>query len=156
MSNHIAHLSESEKELVRLSPLYVSALIAGADGDFSSDEKQRVFELVHIKTYSEKFGLKDLYTDLDANVEQDLRTLIAQLPEAQVERNDYLVEKITALNPILEKVEYSYSHSLYRSLREFAHYIANVDGGFWGMGSVSKAEEEFLTLDMLNEPQKPE
>jgi len=97
-----------------------------------------------------------LYTNLDANVEEDLRIIIASLPEAQEERNEYLVKKISALNPILEKVAYSYSHSLYRSLKEFAHYIANVDGGFWGMGSVKQSEEAFLTLDMLNEPQKPE
>ena len=154
MSNHIDHLSPLEKELVRLSPLYVSALIAGADGDFSSDEKQRTFELVHIKTYSEKFGLKDLYTSLEASVEEDLRKLIAQLPEA--DRNSFLVAKIADLNPVLKKIEFAYSHRLYKSLKEFAHYIANADGGFWSMGSVNKAEEELLPLNMLNEPQKAE
>lgn len=156
MSNHIDHLSPSEKELVRLSPLYVSALIAGADGDFSSDEKQRTFELVHIKTFSEKFGLKDLYSSLDAHVEEDLRKLIAQLPKVQADRNNFLVAKIEALNSVLKNIEFAYSHRLYKSLKEFAHYIANADGGFWSMGSVSKAEEEFLPLDMLSEPQKAE
>jgi hypothetical protein len=154
MSIHIAHLSDEEKELVKFSPLYVSALIAGADGDFSTDEKKRTFELVHVKTYSAKFGLKSIYQDLDETVEEDLRKLIAILPQDQEERNAWLVNKIAGLNPIFDKVSYTFAHNLYRSLREFAHYVANVDGGFWGIGSVKAVEEVYIKLDMLVEPTK--
>ena len=100
--------------------------------------------------------MKDLYTSLEASVEEDLRKLIAQLPEAQADRNSFLVAKIADLNPVLKKIEFAYSHRLYKSLKEFSHYIANADGGFWSMGSVNKSEEEFLPLNMLNEPQKAE
>ncbi len=154
MLKHTENLNEQEREIVVNSPLYVSALIAGADGDFSSDELKRTYELVHIKTFSEKFGLKDLYASLEPEMEDKMREMIANLPQEQAERNAFLTGKLQQLNTILAKMEYSFAHSLWRSLREFAHYIANADGGFWSMGSVSSEEQVFVKLEMLAEPQK--
>ena len=45
MLEHIQNLSEEEKNIIIHSPLYVSVLIAGADGDVTSGEKKRILEL---------------------------------------------------------------------------------------------------------------
>jgi tellurite resistance protein len=51
MLDHIHHLSEEEKNLVLQAPVYVSLLIAGADGHVQLEEQQRILELVHTKTF---------------------------------------------------------------------------------------------------------
>ena len=154
MDKHINHLSAKEQHLMIHAPLYVSVLIAEADGDIKNKEKARIVELVHIKSFSEHHGLNELYKELDHDVAEELRTLIASLPDDRYEREVALVDLISGLNHILPKCKYSFASHYYKSLREFAHYIATFEGGFWGIGAITKAEAKFVKLPMINEPQE--
>ena len=98
MLDYIKLLSEEEKQIVLLSPVYVSLLIAGADGHFDSDEKKRILELIHIKTFSERYELTMLYTELETEANLQLRNMIASLPEDTQERNQLLSDLIARLN----------------------------------------------------------
>ncbi len=152
MLDYIKLLSEEEKQIVLLSPVYVSLLIAGADGHFDSDEKKRILELIHIKTFSERYELTMLYTELETEANLQLRNMIASLPEDTQERNQLLSDLIARLNTILPKMEPIFAIQLYDSLRQFAHYIANADGGWWGISAIGAAEREFVKLPMLDKP----
>lgn len=152
MLEHINSLSAEEKNLIIHAPVYVSLLIAGADGDISSEEKNRMLELIHTKTFSERFELRELYKSLDADAANDMRKIIAALPEVTAERNEYLSDMIARLNKIFGKVEHNFAVQLYNSLREFAAYIANADGGWWGVGATSDVERAFVKLPMLTDP----
>lgn len=136
--------------------MYVSLLIAGADGDINDKEKHRILELIHTKTFSEKYELKELYQTLDHDAAHELRQMIASLPESKNERNQILIDKLSQLNKIMPKLEHRFQIHLYKSLRQFAHYIAHSDGGFWRVGAVKHAENEFLKLPMIQNPEDSE
>jgi len=154
MLEHITNLTEKEKNLILHAPMYVSILIAGADGEINDTEKHRILELIHTKTFSEKYELKELYKTLDIDAAHELRQLIAALPDETVERNNYLSDLLAGLNNILPKLEHRFQVQFYKSLRQFAHYIATADGGFWGLGNVKHSEAEFLKLPMIQNPEE--
>lgn len=154
MHKHINHLSEEERHLMIHAPLYVSVLIAEADGDIKNKEKARIVELVHIKSFSEHHGINELYKELDHDAAEELRTLVASLPDDKAEREATLVDMLSGLNKILPKCNYSFASHYYKSLREFAHYVATIEGGFWGIGAITKEEAKYVKLPMINEPQE--
>ena len=154
MLEHIHNLSEEEKNIIIHSPMYVSVLIAGADGEVNDTEKKRILELIHTKTFSEKYDLRELYRTLDHDAAHELRELIASLPEEKTARNQYLIELLSRLNHIMPKLEHRFQVHLYKSLRQFAHYIAHAEGGFWRVGAVKHAEQEFMKLPMINNPEE--
>ncbi len=152
MLDHIHHLTQEEKDLVLQAPVYVSLLIAGADGNFQQEEQKRILELVHTKTFSEQYELRELYASLNHNLAEHLRHMMASLPEDTEERQAMLSGLLGRLNDIFPRLEQFFARQLYKSLREFAHYIAHADGGFWGISAVSDAERQWVKLPMLNEP----
>lgn len=152
MHNHTEHLTQEERNLLVKAPLYVSVLIAGADGDVKNEEKARVVELVHIKSFSEHHGINELYKELDHDVAEELRNLIASLPDETVDRSNMLSDILAGLNNVLPKCSYAFSSHFYKSLREFAHYVATADGGFWGVGAITAAEAEWVKLPMIDQP----
>jgi hypothetical protein len=154
MLDHIHHLSEEEKNLVLQAPVYVSLLIAGADGHVQLEEQQRILELVHTKTFSEQYELRALYAELDHDLAAHLRQMLVSLPENTEERQDMLSGLLQRLNLIFPQLEKHFARQLFKSLREFAHYIAHADGGFWGISAVSDAERQWIKLPMLEEPFK--
>jgi hypothetical protein len=156
MLEHINNLSEEEKNIIIHSPMYVSVLIAGADGEVNDIERKRIIELIHTKTFSEKYELRELYQTLDHDAAHELRELIAELPHDKVERNQILIEKLARLNKIFPKLEHRFQIHLYKSLRQFAHYIANAEGGFWRVGAVKHAENEYIKLPMIDNPEEAE
>lgn len=153
MLDSINHLTAEEQQIVTLSPIYVSLLIAGADGHFDTDEKKRIVELVHTKTFSERAEMQTLFKHINDDVEGQVRMLISSLPEHTAERNQLLSDLIARLNDILPKLDPNFAVQLYNSLRQFAHYIAIADGGWWVISAVSDSEKPFVKLPMLNVPQ---
>lgn len=156
MLEHITNLSQEEKNLILHAPMYVSVLIAGADGEINETEKHRILELIHTKTFSEKYELRELYQTLDSGAQLELRELIAALPEDRDERNQYLSDMLARLNTVLPKLEHRFQLHFYKSLRQFAHYIATADGGFWGVGTVKYSEAEYVKLPMIHNPGEQE
>lgn len=154
MKKHIEHLTAEEQDLLVHAPMYVSVLIAAADGDVKDVEKARILELVHIKSFSEHHGLQEIYQSLDVDTADALRKLIVSLPDETTERNNMLVDLLTGLNKIYPKLDYGFAAHYHKSLREFAHYVATADGGFWGVGSITAAEKEFVKLPFLQEPEE--
>lgn len=158
MLNNLTQLSKEERDLLIVAPSLVAALIGGADGEFSDDEIERAAELIHIKTFSEKHEhVREIYELLaHENTEADLINLMLSLPKSTQERNNYLSNRLAQLNDILPKLRYSFSLRFYKSLRQIAHLVATVDGGFWGVGAIHHEEEKFIKLPMINEPVKQE
>lgn len=155
MLKNLVQLKEDEKQLMIDAPLYVSILLAGADGDVNNYEKKRTLELVHVKTYSETLALRDLYHEVEVDAKHRLNELLATMPETANERNEHISAILEKINLILPKLEFHFAHRFYKSLRDFAHYVAETDGGFWSVGSVGEAEKKWVKLPMIMEPIAP-
>lgn len=156
MLEHIHNLNTEDKNLILHSPMLVSILIAGEDGEIHEDEKHRILELIHTKTFSEKYELKELYKDLDHDAANELRTMIAELPQDRDQRRELIVSKLSRLNHILPKLEHRFQVHLYKSLLQFAHFIAHAEGGFWGVGSLTHGQKELIHLPMIHDPSQQE
>lgn len=154
MLEHIHNLKPEEKDLIIHSPLYVSVLIAGADGEIHDAEKQRTLQLIHTKTFSEKYDLKELYKTLDHDADTELRRLIAELPADRDARIQAVTAQLEKLNHIMPKLEHRFQIHLYKSLRQFAHYISHAEGGFWGIGTKTHLEADLVKLPMINNPEE--
>lgn len=152
MLEHIQNLSEKEKDLIIHSPMYVSLLIAGADGEIHDAEKHRMLQLIHTKTFSEKYDLRELYKTLDHDAEHELRKIVATLPSDKKERTEMLTGILSGLNSILPKLEHQFQVHLYKSLKQFAHYISHAEGGFWKVGAVNHLQQELMKLPMIKDP----
>jgi hypothetical protein len=91
---------------------------------------------------------------LDHDAESELRKLIAELPSDKDERIQALTEKLEQLNHILPKLEHRFQVHLYKSLRQFAHFISHAEGGFWGIGAKTHLEKDLVKLPMINNPEQ--
>ena len=156
MLEHIQNLTTEEKNIILHSPMYVSILIAGADGEIHDAEKKRILELIHTKVFSEKYELRELYKTLDEQAADELRHVIAELPEDTEQRTEKLTNLLSRLNKIFPKLEHRFQVQLYKSLKQFAHYIAHAEGGFWGVGAIGHNQKELVKLSMINDPENQE
>ncbi len=152
MLYQLEKLNKEEKELILNAPAYITILIAGADDDISDTEIKRSLELVHIKTYSESIDVRDLYEKIDANFESRLNDLIHALPTTLAERETAVIEALTKLNAIFNKMDARVSHRYYLSLLDFSAFIARAAGGIFGIERVSFREEKFVKLPMIKDP----
>ncbi len=148
MHSKIEHLSNAEKKLVLNAPILVTALIAGADGDFHPDEIKQAVKIIHIKTFSETRDVSGVYKSLDGHSEELIDELISHLPKSATERNKMLVEQLQGLNEIFPKLDENFARDLHHSLRELAYYVSNASD--LGIAYHSDQEKEYVKLDFLN------
>ncbi|MHB1276891.1 MAG: hypothetical protein ACYC1Q_00675 [Bacteroidia bacterium] len=152
MLYQLEKLKVAEKELVLNAPAYITILIAGADDTITETEIRRSLQLVHVKTYSESIDIQDLYQKIDADFETRLNTLIDSLPATLDKREEAVIHELGKLNTILPKMDAQISLKYYRSLLNFARYIAQSSGGIIGFERISYREEKFVRLPMIKEP----
>lgn len=152
MLYQLENLNVTEKELVLNAPAYITILIAGADDNITQAEIKRALQLVHIKTYSESIDIQDLYQKIDKDFENRLTALIESLPGSLPLREEIITRELNKLNSILPTLEVHISGKYYKSLRNFATYIAQAAGGIAGFESLSYREEKFVKLPMIHDP----
>lgn len=152
MHSKIEHLSTAEKQLIHDAPLLVTALIAGADGDFHDAEIKKAVKIIHIKTYSEGKDVRGVYKDIDAHSEEMIDDLIHSLPSVPYERTQFLKEKLSGLNQIFPKIDGVFASELHKSLKELAFYVSRAHDGDIGIGYHNEQEKHLVQLDFIIEP----
>ncbi|MEZ4804057.1 MAG: hypothetical protein R2852_00830 [Bacteroidia bacterium] len=151
MLSKIENLTSDEQQLVLNAPVLVSALVAGADGEFYLAEIKEAVKIIHIKTYSETRDVSGVYKAIDGHTEEAIDMLIDNLPESTDERNEFLTNYLSGLNDIFPKLDPAFALDLYTSLRELAFYVSNA--GDLGIGMRTEQEKEMSKLEFLNAPQ---
>jgi len=150
MLSKIEHLSNSEKNLILEAPVLVSALVAGADGEFHPEEIAKAVKIIHVKTYSETRDVSGVYKEVDAHTEDSIDALIDALPENTLLRNEMLINRLKGLNSIFPKLDPDFASELHKSLRELAYYVSNA--GDLGVGMRTDQEKEMAKLSFLDAP----
>ncbi|MGB0851110.1 MAG: hypothetical protein ACPGTP_07675 [Bacteroidia bacterium] len=152
MLYQLQKLSEEEQTLVRRSPIWVTLLIACADFDIEEEEIDRAKEIIHIKSFAVNNDVRNLYKDLDNQVDEEIDYALKSLSADGKERLQFLEDHIAKLNPILAKLDKTYAIQLHKSLTTLAAQVARADGGFFGINRVSAEEEQYVNLPMLTKP----
>lgn len=143
------NITPSEFDSLKNALLQITVLIAGADGRIDASETDWAEKLTEIRGYAHKEDLREFYDEVHIDFQARLQQLIAELPADVETRNTQISVTLSALNPILAKLDNKIGFELYTSLVSFAKHIAQSSGGIMRFMSISKAEEEWISLPML-------
>lgn len=149
MTNDLMKLSAEEREQLYDAIPMITVLIAGADGEITEKETEWAKKITHIRGFNNPEKIQGYYEEVEARFESRVDELVEKLPLDVEKRNAELTEKLSAMNPILNKLGYSYHKKLYNSFLSFAKHVARADGGFMGVFAIDKNEAELIDLSML-------
>ena len=147
MMNH--KLTPEEGELLRKAIAQITILIAGADGEIEKQELSWAKKISQIREYNHPVALNDYYKSVGTDYDELVASMISDLPNETEARTAALTESLSALNPILAKLDNGDAHFYYKSFRSFAEYVAKATGGILGFFSVSSEEKSLMTLPMI-------
>lgn len=149
-------LSQSEQEHLLRLPIYVTALVAGADDKIDRSEVKEAIFLAHVRVKKARPGMADFYKLVDKSFEEDLKEYIKHLP-SKAEKNQPLLEgELTKANAMLRKVaakDRTFAIHFYNSMKDLARHIAEASGGLGGLLSISPEEAESIKLKALEDPE---
>lgn len=147
------NITAQEKEVMYNMPIYVTILIAGADGHVDSAEIRKAVQLSELKSTLARPELVEYYTWASINFEDRLSQMLLSVPEDVNERTDLLVNELAKLNSILDRMDLRFSIELYNSARDFAKKIAKASGGVLGYMSIGFEESQLIGLEMIQDPE---
>ncbi|NND09274.1 MAG: hypothetical protein HKN87_23120 [Saprospiraceae bacterium] len=129
----------------------ITVLIAGADGEIDTKEKDWAKKITDIRSYTLPDGLKKFYEDVGISFQDRLDHYI-ELYKGDIEgRNKAISDRLAELNDILPKIRNrELAIALYESLLSFAKHVARASGGFLKWGGISSKEEKLMNLDMID------
>ena len=152
MIKELERLKDSEVELMLKAPVVLCILIAGADGTIDRKEIKEAINVTVKK--KDKTILDNYFREVSQDFEDKLKVLLQSYPYPSSQRNPILIQELSQLNPILKKLDQSFSKPFYDMLKELAEKIAGSSGGLWGMMSVDSEEAKYMRLPMLDDPSK--
>lgn len=145
---YFAELSADQSEHLLKVPAMVTILIAGADSDIDTKEKNWAKRLVQYRTFTSDVKLHEYYEAVQQRFEADLDTLEAAWnPETG---SQDLSADLAAVNDILPKLEKDVAGLLVESWKSLAKKVAEASGGILGFGSVEEAERALIGLPMID------
>ena len=148
------NLTQEEQDFMCSLPIYVSVLIAGADGNIDKHEIKKAISLTSIKTQKARKELIDYFKRVNTDFEDKLKMTIANLPKDTKEREKILIEEIGKANDVFPKLDKNFTQKLYLSLKDIAKSIAEASGGVFGYMSVGYEESKLIDLKMIKDPSK--
>ena len=145
-------LREDEIEMLLNAPIYVSILIAGADGKIDKLERKQAIEIARNKQSRAREQLAEFYKLVGERFENQFNHLIDALPSGTEKRVQAISIELRKLNFILPKVDKNFAIKLHASLKDLAKKIAEASGGVLGYLSVSYEEAKLMELRMIKNP----
>ncbi len=150
MIEHFENITPEEFKTLTDTIARITILVGGADGTLDKEEKEDAEKLTKIRSYANAESLHGFYKEVGNNFTETLDTEFDSLPGIVEDRANILVERIKLVNDILPKLDQPIGHELYKSYVSFAEHVAKCSGGFLDFLSVSKAEDKWMHLDMIN------
>lgn len=143
------HLSTGEQQqLLDAIPL-ITILIAGADDNFDTKEREWALKLADIRSYSQAEALRPYYEKVEQQLNARLDFYLNQLSDDTDTRTKEVSAHLSKVNDILPKLDPRYAAALYQNWLSFAGHIARASGGILGWMSVGPKEKELLDLSMI-------
>ena len=134
--------------LVDALPL-ITLLISAADGFVDEDEVEDAKHVAEVRTFRHNDILNQFYVDAGKYYIERLDAYYRDMNRTDLDRVAFISEELSKLNPVLAKLNPSFSHLLYRDLLSFAKHVARSSGGVLSMGSISPEEEALMSLPMI-------
>jgi len=133
------------------APLLVCILIAGADGDIDQAEVKKAIETARKKAAATT-SLMEYYRHVVEDFEDKLKVVLQDFPVETTQRSPLVVEELTRLNPVLNKLGKKFAADFYQSILEMAKKTAESSGGVLGIKAVGAQEARYVSLPMIKNP----
>lgn len=143
------NLEQHEREALLAAPVWISVLIAAADGDFDREEQRWTERMVRVKSFTKPRALNAYYKAVSEGFLKKVEAALAELPAEPSRRAEILNERLAELNDTLAKLPRAIGAGLYKSWLTLADEAARASGGFLRIGAVSAAEARWIHLPML-------
>ena len=131
MAKEIDKLDPIDRGIILRAPAVVALLAAVSDdGIVSEGEKTDAIRLAHLRTYTSKPILHNYYKEVDKCFKDDFDNILAQLPEDWKEKERFLENRLTNLDPVLQKLDSVYAEELITSLKSFAKHVFKSNSNF--------------------------
>ena len=153
MTKPLETLEVTAQEALLKTPALITILIAGSDGTIDEEELAAGTNLTRWKTINARPDLLAYYQLVDARFENDVKELMAELPEDKIDRCQELVKRISTNDEHLHRLPSVFAQQLYSSWKELAKRIAEASGGVLGYLSIGYDESKLVNLQMLTPPQ---
>ena len=150
MSEKFSNLSEQEFNTLKNAIPAITIFIAGADGEIHKEETDWAKKVTEIRSYKMHADLKPFYQEVGKTFQNDLDTLIDELPGDAHAREQILSKRLSAVNSVLSKLDEETATRLYQSYKSFAKHVAKASGGFLGFFSVDTREKDLIELPMIH------
>jgi hypothetical protein len=151
MIQHFKKLNVTEVELMFKTPLMVSILIAGADGNIDKKEISEAVIFVEKQTTT-KSELTEYFREVAQDFEDKMKVLLQDYPRDVDQRNSLIIEDLSKLNSILPKLNPDFSVQFYTILKRIAYQVAASSGGILGMNAIDEEEAKYIELYMIENP----
>lgn len=149
---NINRLEEREKDHLSVLPIYITVLIASADGEIDQAEIRKAVDLSNSGLQDLGPELKEYYSSVFQDYEDKLKITIANLPTKKEERHKYLLRQLIKANDIFQKLDKPWAIKLYESFKDLAKKIAEASGGILGYGKIGFEESKLIDLHMIQNP----
>lgn len=149
MDKQFIRVTSEEYQSLKKAIVWITILVAGADGNIDKDETSWAKRLTKIRSFANDETLHSFYEEVGETFASDLDENIAELPNDIASRNQILSERLSALNLPLSKLPNPIAFKLYESYTSFAMHIAKSSGGILRFFSVSGSEKQVVGLTML-------
>lgn len=149
MNTLISQLSAQEYQDLKDAFAIITVYIAGADGTIDEDEISWASKVTEIRSYKSSDDLLDFYNEVHAEFDNKLNHYIANYNGTAAVRNAAIETTLTALNPILAKLDPKVGAHLYKGFLSFAEHVAKSTGGLLGFFSIGPEEKALLGLKMI-------
>ncbi len=144
-------LREDEIEVLLKAPVYVSLLIAGADGKIDKYERKEAIETARNKQSRAREQLAEFYKLVGEQFEENFNKAIDEFPSGTEARISAITTELRKLNFILPKINRNFSIKFIASLKDLAKRIAEASGGVLSYLSISHEERKLMELTMIKE-----
>ena len=152
MISQFENLREDDVRLMYKVPVYVTILIAGADGKIDKKELQEAVTITNLKKIKSRKLMAEYYREVGETFEQELKKEIEALPSNAEERNAMIIEKLERLNIVWHYIDNKFAIQFYESMKDLAKKVAQASGGVLGFLSVGHEESKFIELKMVRNP----
>jgi hypothetical protein len=146
-------LDAHESDFMLKVPVLVCILIAGADGTIDRNEIQQAISVAS-KNKSTKGILSEYFHEVSNDFEDKLKILIQSYPYESTQRNPLIIEELSFLNRLWDKLSPEFAASFYDMLLDLSVKVASSSGGWLGIKTVGAEEAKYVKLPMIINPSK--
>jgi hypothetical protein len=149
MDQDLSLLTTEQITLLKDAHAYITVLIAGADGNIDEAELSWAEKIAEIRTYAGDERLNEFHEEVNKEIADKIKQLVAALPSDPASRNQVISETLSGLNPILAALNPSIGAYLYKGYVSFAERIAKASGGVLSFFTIGPEERKWVGLPMI-------